>query len=139
MQEYHPLSYLIILSHVTNFNYFLNYANNGEKVAGCNSFPHRPRNWNALSCPRDILHDLEESPSCPRNCRKSHLLISRDATLARSHLFPAFPDKQLPSLPIQRYDCAPGNSYHVRIVNHEIPVGIINFYKNTLLRAQYSL
>lgn len=135
MRKYHPLSCLIILYHITSFN----YANNREKVAGCNSYPRRPRNWIVLSYPSDILHGLEESPSCPRNCQKSHLLISRHATLARSHLFPAFPDKQLPLLPIQCYNCAPGNSYHVKIVNHGVPAGIIDFYKSTLLRAQYSL
>lgn len=126
MRRYHLLSYLIILSRVTSFNYSLNYANRRESRRMCDSFPHRPRNWIALSC----VSGRHIAPSwritfVSRAIAESPIFWFRATRhLLEAIYFPRFPDKQLPSLPIQRYDCAPGNSYHVRIVNHEMRVGI---------------
>lgn len=89
-----------------------------------NSVPYRPQNWIALSRPSDTLHGLEESSPCPRLPKVPPFDFARRDTRLKPFISRASRQAQLPSLPIHCYDCSPGNSYHIRIINHERAVGV---------------
>lgn len=98
----------------------------------------RPQNWIALSQSSDTLHDLEELPPCPQLPKVPPFDFARRDTRSKPFIF-HISWQAIAFASIQRYDCAPGNSYHVRIVNHQLPLGVVHFYKSILLRAQYLL
>lgn len=131
-----------MLYHITSFNYSLNYVINKGKlpdvIASRVVHRHRPQNWIALSRPYDTLRRSWRITSVSAIAKSPAFWFRATRHSFEAIYFPRFLTSNCLRFPFSATTATPGNSYHVRAVNHQVPAGIVDFYKRILLRGQYS-